>query len=157
MTPGPQASTRRTVSKRLPYDLFFQAHTPRRTHATVLIEPNVYVYYNATYQKNRDPPHYQPGRYSTDVVAESAVEFLEHAASDEEGRPFLVNVMPVGPHFEREFPAEGGLAGSLLYPPVPAKRHEHLFPDATVPRTENFNPETVGFLLLWLAAPCRLI
>lgn len=116
-----------------------------------MIEPGVYVYYNATYQKNKDPPHYQPGRYSTDVVAESAVEFLEHAASDEEGRPFFVNVMPVGPHFEREYPAEGGLAGLVLYPPAPAKRHEHLFPDAKIPRTENFNPETVSIFPFLMA------
>lgn len=109
----------------------------------VLIEPNIYVYYNGTYQKNQDPPHYQPGRYSTDVVAESALEYLEQAASDED-RPFFINIAPVGPHFEAVYPSEGSLAGNVLYPPVPAKRHEHLFPNVTIPRTENFNPETVS-------------
>lgn len=114
----------------------------------VLIEPGIYVYYNATYQKNQDPPHLQPGRYSTDVVAESALEYLEDAAADQAGRPFFVNLMPVGPHFEAVYPDEGSIAGNVLYPPVPAKRHEHLFPDAKVPRTENFNPEMVSFLFL---------
>ncbi|SPN97772.1 related to arylsulfatase [Cephalotrichum gorgonifer] len=98
-----------------------------------LIEPNVYVYYNATYQRNQDLPYYLPGRYSTDVLAETAVEFLEHAASDMENRPFFINIMPVGPHFEKVVPVEPGqsIAGTVLYPPVPAKRHEHLFPNAT--------------------------
>lgn len=104
------------------------------------------MYYNATYQKNRHPPHYLPGRYSTDVLAESAVEFLEDAVSDKDHRPFFINIMPIGPHFELSFDSEtsgGGSGGGVVYPPVPAKRHEHLFPNVTVPRTENFNPETV--------------
>ena len=109
----------------------------------VLIEPNVYVFYNATYQKNQDPPHYMPGSYSTDVMAESAVEFLEHAASDKD-RPFSINIMPVGPHFEAQIIPGQPTQESILYPPVPAKRHEHLYPNVTVPRTENFNPETVS-------------
>lgn len=107
----------------------------------VLIEPNVYVFYNATYQKNRDPPYYMPGAYSTDVMAETAVEFLEHAASDKD-RPFSLNIMPVGPHFEAQIIP--GVPTRQTYPAVPAKRHEHLYPNVTIPRTENFNPETVS-------------
>ena len=114
--------------------------------ALVLIEPGVYVYYNATYQKNNEPPYYMPGKYSTDVMAESAVEFIEDAASNKD-RPFFINVMPVGPHFEpnQSLKVEDGYRGGGMLPPVPAKRHEHLFPDVTVPRTENFNPLTVSF------------
>ncbi|KAH8745488.1 hypothetical protein F5883DRAFT_654532 [Diaporthe sp. PMI_573] len=90
-----------------------------------LMEPNVYIYYNATYQRNQDPPHYLPGRYSPDVLAETSDEFLEHAAADVDNRPFFINIMPVGPHFEKEIPTGPGqsIAGTVLYPPVPAKRH----------------------------------
>lgn len=116
---------------------------------TVLIEPNVYKFYNATYQKNQDPPFYMPGAYSTDVMAESAVEFLEHAASDKD-RPFTINIMPVGPHFEAPMTQDVSTMDRVLYPPVPAKRHELLFPNATIPRTENFNPETVS------GSPCTV-
>lgn len=104
----------------------------------------MYVYYNATYQRNRDEPHYLPGSYSTDVVADTAVEFLEDAASHKD-RPFFLNVMPIGPHFERAKPIGDDFVGATLWPPVPAKRHEKLFPNATVPRTENFNPATVSY------------
>ena len=116
--------------------------------ALVLIEPGVYVYYNATYQKNNEPPYYMPGKYSTDVMAESAVEFIDNAASNQD-RPFFINVMPVGPHFEpnQSLKVEDGYRGGGMLPPVPAKRHEHLFPDVTVPRTENFNPLTVSIPL----------
>lgn len=82
-----------------------------------------------------------PGKYSTDVMAESAVEFIEDAASHND-RPFFINVMPVGPHFEPDGPI-GAKAGGML-PPVPAERHADLFPGVTVPRTENFNPLTVS-------------
>lgn len=107
----------------------------------VLIEPGVYVYYNGTYQKNDEPPFYMPGKYSTDVMAESAVEFIEDAASHKD-RPFFINVMPVGPHFEPNGPL-GTTAGGML-PPVPAERHADMFPGVTVPRTENFNALTVS-------------
>lgn len=145
------ALTRRTVSLGFITPSCEIIQKPCHAHRSstlraVLIEPNVYVYYNATYQRNQEPPHYLPGRYSTDVLAETSVEFLEHAAADVDNRPFFINIMPVGPHFEKEIPTGPGqsIAGTVLYPPVPAKRHEHLFPNATIPRTENFNPETVS-------------
>lgn len=139
----------KSLSQSRTYSSDYWAEVTLRTPAyhfpcVVLIEPNVYVYYNGTYQRNRDEPYYLPGNYSTDVVADTAVEFLEDAASDRD-RPFFLNVMPIGPHFERAKPIDDDFIGATLWPPVPAKRHEHLFPNATVPRTENFNPETVSY------------
>lgn len=34
--------------------------------------------------------------------------------------------------------------------PIPEERHKHLFPDAKVPRTANFNPKHVSNPPFWL-------
>jgi N-acetylglucosamine-6-sulfatase len=39
--------------------------------------------------------------------------------------------------------ALGGAANSTFSNPVPAARHQDLFADVSVPRTENFNPDEV--------------
>ncbi|XPS75790.1 hypothetical protein M3J07_007857 [Ascochyta lentis] len=104
-----------------------------------LIDPGTYVFYNATMSRNHDPAKNYPGEYSTDLISAAAVGFLDDAikASD---RPFFLGVAPIAPHSEtitNPRPAK-------FNPPVPAKRHEHLFPNVTVPRTPNFNPNTTG-------------
>ena len=47
--------------------------------------------------RNHDPYKNLPGEYSTDLVANAAVGFLEEAiaASD---RPFFIGVAPIAPH-----------------------------------------------------------
>ncbi|UPX16432.1 uncharacterized protein EKO05_0006831 [Ascochyta rabiei] len=104
-----------------------------------LIDPGTYVFYNATMSRNHDPARNYPGEYSTDLVAAAAVGFLDDAIKDSE-RPFFLGVAPIAPHSETitsPRPAK-------FNPPVPAKRHEHLFPNVTIPRTPNFNPNTTG-------------
>lgn len=105
----------------------------------VLIDPGTYIFYNATMSRNHDPAKNYPGEYSTDLISAAAVGFLDDAikASD---RPFFLGVAPIAPHSET---ITGGGA-ARFNAPVPAKRHEHLFPNVTVPRTPNFNPNTVG-------------
>lgn len=104
-----------------------------------LIDPGTYIFYNATMTRNHEPYRNLPGEYSTDLIASAAVGFLDDAiaASD---RPFFLGVAPIAPHSE-----------TITNPrpvkfnaPVPAKRHEHLFPNVTIPRTPNFNPDTPG-------------
>ncbi|KAF1831681.1 arylsulfatase precursor [Decorospora gaudefroyi] len=108
-----------------------------------LIDPGTYSYCNASMTRNHEPYRYLPGQYSTDVIADNAVEFLGDAiaASD---RPFFLGVAPIGPHSETF--AEETPTGALLTfaPPVPAKRHAHLFSNVTIPRTPNFNPDAPG-------------
>jgi hypothetical protein len=93
--------------------------------------------------RNHDTYRNLPGEYSTDIVANAAVGFLDEAiaASD---RPFFIGVAPIAPHSEtvtNPRPAK-------FNPPVPAKRHEHLFQNVTVPRTPNFNPDKVCCLAI---------
>jgi N-acetylglucosamine-6-sulfatase len=104
----------------------------------VLIDPGTYVFYNATMSRNQEPYKNYPGEYSTDLISNAAVGFLNDAiaASD---RPFFLGVAPIAPHSEtitNPRPAK-------FNPPVPAKRHEHLFQNVTIPRTPNFNPDKV--------------
>ena len=89
---------------------------------------------------NHDTYRNLPEEYSTDLVANAAVGFLDEAiaASD---RPFFLGVAPTAPHSETitdPRPAK-------FNPPVPAKRHEHLFQNVTIPRTPNFNPGKVSY------------
>jgi N-acetylglucosamine-6-sulfatase len=105
----------------------------------VLIDPGTYVFYNSTMARNHEPYRNLPGEYSTDLVANAAVGFLDDAiaASD---RPFFLGVAPIAPHSETIVSSPP----ARFEPPVPAKRHEHLFENVTVPRTPNFNPDTVS-------------
>lgn len=116
--------------------------TSRALTRVVLIDPGTYIFYNATMTRNHEPYRNLPGEYSTDVIAATAVGFLDDAiaASD---RPFFLGVAPIAPHSE-----------TITNPrpvkfnaPVPAKRHEHLFPNATIPRTPNFNPDKVWLII----------
>ncbi|TQN67231.1 Arylsulfatase [Colletotrichum shisoi] len=115
-----------------------------------LLDPNTYDYYNATFQRNREKPVNHLGEYSTDLVADKAYGFLDDAV--EASKPFFLAIAPIAPH--------SNVDASILLPvkgpednvpvsgdefrvsfPLAAKRHEHLFKDAKVPRTDNFNPD----------------
>lgn len=107
-----------------------------------LIDPGTYVFYNSTMTRNHEPYRNLPGEYSTDLVADAAVGFLDDAiaASSSSSRPFFLGVAPIAPHSEtitNPRPAR-------FLPPVPAKRHEGLFANVTVPRTPGFNPSIPG-------------
>lgn len=104
----------------------------------VLIDPGTYIFYNATMSRNHEPYKNYPGQYSTDLISNAAVGFLDDAiaASD---RPFFLGIAPIAPHSETITNPRPG----KFNPPVPAKRHEHLFQNVTVPRTPNFNPDEV--------------
>jgi hypothetical protein len=109
----------------------------------VLIDPDTYLYFNSTSQKDKDPPKSNPGVYSTDMIGENAIEFLDNAAASD--RPFFVGVAPIGPHAELVRRTKPDGSESLgFFPAVPAKRHEDLFPGLKVPRTPNFNPTEVS-------------
>ncbi|KAJ9616916.1 hypothetical protein H2200_000636 [Cladophialophora chaetospira] len=103
-----------------------------------LLDPYTYEYYNATFQRNHEHPVNYEGQYSTDVVAEKAFGFLQDAL--EESSPFFLTIAPTAPHSNVHI-ADGQAEQSM---PRPAKRHEHLFQHAKVPRNPNFNPDMTG-------------
>ncbi|PVI05897.1 putative arylsulfatase [Periconia macrospinosa] len=110
------------------------------TGSDFLLDPYTYMYYNATLQRNQEPPKSYPGEYNTDLIKDRALGFLDEAAAADE--PFFIGVMPIGPHTETtvpENPSEESLP--VFLPPKPAKRHEHLYQGVKIPRTYNFNPD----------------
>ncbi|GME66155.1 Arylsulphatase [Neofusicoccum parvum] len=112
-----------------------------------LIDPGTYKYWNATFQRNTSPPTSFPNEYNTDLVADRALAFLTdaHAAS----RPFFLGIAPIGPHADTLYPA--GATTPIFTIPKPATRHAAAFPNASVPRSPNFNPAAPS-LANWIAA-----
>ncbi|ORY55835.1 arylsulfatase precursor [Pseudomassariella vexata] len=102
------------------------------TETDFLIDPQTYWYYNSSMSRNNETYRYLPGNYSTDVVASSALEFLDTAIAADS--PFFVGVTPIGPHAEMQPSASG-----VFQLPTPADRHKDLFPNITAPRTASFN------------------
>ncbi|KIW17914.1 hypothetical protein PV08_05109 [Exophiala spinifera] len=137
------------------------------TQSDFLLDPSTYRYYNATFQRNRDPPVSYEGQYSIDVIAEKANGFLELAAQGD--KPFFLGIAPPAPHTNVELHLEHIPEGPIIIPPdpddiakmvtfqppLPAKRHEHLFKDVRLPRTPNFNPETPSSVS-WIAERPRI-
>ena len=111
-----------------------------------LLDPYTYDYMNATYQRSHDAPVSYLGRHTTEVLTEKAMGFLEDALAGE--RPFFLAVSPIAPHSNMNGTYGGGSGPLWMDEPIPEDRHKHLFPEAKVPRTANFNPKEVGFLAL---------
>ncbi|PVH95205.1 Arylsulphatase [Periconia macrospinosa] len=98
-----------------------------------LIDPGTYLYWNATFQRNTSPPSSFPDDYSTDLVNDKALAFLDDAVKSSDSKPFFVGIAPIAPHAVTK--------SSVFTPPDPAPRHQDLFPDLKAPKTINFNPE----------------
>jgi N-acetylglucosamine-6-sulfatase len=83
-------------------------------------------------QRSQDPPISYDGQYSTDIVADKGLAFLNDAITAD--KPFFLTFAPTAPHSRVD--SSGG-----QHPPVPAVRHAGLFNDTIIPRTANFNPD----------------
>ncbi|AEO67841.1 uncharacterized protein THITE_2116964 [Thermothielavioides terrestris NRRL 8126] len=136
----------------------FNAHTVENYNAPFpagwngsdfLLDPYTYMYLNASFQRNREAPVSYEGQHSVDVLAQKALGFLDEAARGD--RPFFLGIAPVAPHSNVQAslltnhtfdnPDDINKIVGAFTPPIPAERHKHLFADARVPRTPNFNPE----------------
>ncbi|KAJ5942185.1 Alkaline phosphatase-like alpha/beta/alpha [Penicillium verrucosum] len=104
-----------------------------------VLDPYTYDYMNATYQRNHDQPVSYLGRHTTEVLREKSLGFLNDALAGE--RPFFLTVTPIAPHSNMNGTYGGGAGPLWMDEPIPEERHKHLFPDAKVPRTANFNPK----------------
>ncbi|KAK0610572.1 alkaline-phosphatase-like protein [Bombardia bombarda] len=120
-------------------------HAGGWTASDFLLDPYTYMYLNASFQRNQDPPISYEGQHSGDVIADKAYGLLDEAVAAD--KPFFLGIAPVAPHsnvkatlFEGNHP--GDFENSVAFTaPIPAKRHEHLFKDVKVPRTPHFNPD----------------
>jgi N-acetylglucosamine-6-sulfatase len=105
-----------------------------------LLDPYTYQYWNAQMSHQGQPPVSFAGQYSTDVVAEKAHAWLDEAVQGDD--PFFLTVSPIAPHSNWIIKPEDNL--SYLLEPESAPRHQHLFEDYVIPRTENFNAPVEG-------------
>ncbi|KAE8145674.1 alkaline-phosphatase-like protein [Aspergillus avenaceus] len=104
-----------------------------------LLDPYIYDYMNATYQRNHDPPISYLGRHTMEVLTEKAMGFLEDGLPG--ARPFFLAVAPIAPHPNMNGTYGGGSGPLWMDEPIPEEQFRHLFPNAKVPRTSNFNPK----------------
>ncbi|KAK0750095.1 arylsulfatase-like protein [Schizothecium vesticola] len=107
-----------------------------------LLDPYTYDYLNATYQRNHDPPVSHPGQHTLDLITAKALSLLTSVAASPS--PFFLGIAPVAPHSNVDASSltspDANISTVQFTPPIPLARHAHLFPDARVPRTPNFNP-----------------
>ncbi|OAR01382.1 hypothetical protein LLEC1_03396 [Akanthomyces lecanii] len=112
----------------------YQSPPPRGwTRSDFLLDPNTYVYNNAYFTLDNQKWQAFPGEYSTDLIAKRSLEFLKEGIDAH--TPFFLGIAPIAPHSELT---------DAFREPVPARRHQNLFPDAKVPRNKNFNPAQPG-------------
>ncbi|EXA35193.1 hypothetical protein FOVG_13954 [Fusarium oxysporum f. sp. pisi HDV247] len=129
-------------------DNYNDPHPAGWTSSDFLLDPFTYSYWNATWQRDSEPPISHEGTYNTDDLAEKTINYIREAHAA--GKPFFLTSAPIAPHNEAVVPEMPDIWTSTpddpalrprLLPPQPAKRHEHLFLDVKVPRTPNFNPD----------------
>ncbi|KAF2864021.1 alkaline phosphatase-like protein [Piedraia hortae CBS 480.64] len=125
-------------------DNYASPHAAGWTGSDFLLDPYTYEYLNATFQRNHDKPISYEGEYITDVLAQKAYTFLSDALAKRH-TPFFLTIAPTAPHSNVQIHSrliDGNFSekSATQSPPIPAKRHKHLFHDVVVPRTENFNP-----------------
>ncbi|KUI66329.1 Arylsulfatase [Cytospora mali] len=101
------------------------------TGSEFLLDPYTYEYWNATTQRNREPPRSYEGQYSTDVIAEKSYGFLHDALQSE--RPFFLTIAPTAPH--------SNVQDGTQSPPRPTDLHKHLFPEAKSADNVKYNDE----------------
>ncbi|KAF3922949.1 Arylsulfatase [Dactylellina cionopaga] len=128
----------------------FNAHTTKNynnphvkgfTASDFLLDPWTYNYLNPAYQRNHEPPILYRGQHTLDILTDKANALLDDAIASD--KPFFLGVAPVAPHSNvvGDISDINDLDKVTFSEPVPLKRHEHLFPDAKVPRTPHFNPD----------------
>lgn len=105
-----------------------------------LLDPYTYHYYKSVMTRNGAEPVSYAGNYSTDVIKDKILGFLDDALSEE--RPWFVVAAPIAPHSERAVdPVTNATSFDL---PLYAPRHADLFKNYTIPRDTSFNAKVEG-------------
>ncbi|KAG0002188.1 hypothetical protein BGZ79_003439 [Entomortierella chlamydospora] len=107
-----------------------------KDHWEPLVAPNIYTFYSPVFSTNDGPLEAHTGVYQTDIISDKSIAILDGLAKNK-SNPFLFVISPTAPHDEVWFDDKG----TVFTPPVPAKRHEGLFPGAKAPRHPSFNPD----------------
>ncbi|KLT43955.1 putative arylsulfatase precursor [Cutaneotrichosporon oleaginosum] len=105
----------------------------------ILVDPYTYDYWRPAFSVNNGPAEIHNGSYSTDLVGEKSLRHLDTALAADE--PFFIGIAPIGPHSYMDSSKRESSARLYMDTPEWPERHAHMFMDAKVPRTENFNPD----------------
>jgi len=133
------------------------------TDHAFLLDPNTYDYWNPAFSTGNSGKgvEYRPGEYSTDLVAEKALDLLEKASKQD--KPFFLGsalfsfflshspqywrlppaVAPIAPHSHISAAGHSDRTIPMLFDiPKPHPRHAHLFKDVTLNKSRvSFNPD----------------
>ncbi|OXB34748.1 hypothetical protein LQV05_003143 [Cryptococcus neoformans] len=105
----------------------------------ILVDPYTYDYWTPGFSRDNGPVEVHAGEYSTDLVHEKAVNYLEDAL--QEDRPFYLTVAPVACHSWLDHKHQVDLHKFVADIPASHPRHARLFPVEQIERTENWNPD----------------
>ncbi|KAF9578409.1 hypothetical protein BGW38_005794 [Lunasporangiospora selenospora] len=122
-----------------------------KNHWEPLVSPGIYTFYSPLFATNDGPLEAHEGVYQPDIISDKSIAILDGLAKNKT-QPFLFVISPTAPHDE-VWSSPGGFP--VFTPPVPAKRHEHLFKGAKAPRVPNFNPK-VQDKVGWIGSLPRL-
>jgi len=118
------------------FDAETQVECPAKgwTSADFLVEPNAYLYYNASFSANGGPVVNFLGDYQVEVIQQKATSLLETAISGlkDDDTPFFLGLAPTAPHMEVQF-------NQSFTEPLPPPGDEDLFDGVPVPKNPNFN------------------
>lgn len=127
----------------------WNAHTPDNYNkpyvkgfngSEFLLDPFTYRYWFPKLTRNGNPPVDYSGNYSTDLLTEKALGFLDDALETPD-QPWMLTVAPNAPHSNGSSTAEGvHWFGDPEYP----DRYADLFKNYKIPRDESFNTAIDG-------------
>lgn len=106
------------------------------TNADFLVDPNTYLFYNASFSANGGAAINHEGEYQTDIIQQKATSMIEQALSSP-SQPFFLGIAPTAPHLEVQF------NGSFTEP-IPPPEYAGLFNGTIVPRSPNYNVPVGG-------------
>lgn len=109
------------------------------TESDILVDPYTYDYWNPGFSKDNGPVKVHKGEYTTDLVADKALGYLDKALSRSE--PFFLGIAPVASHSHINHTTLDAPDKIQMATPEAHPRHLHLFANETVPRHEGFNPD----------------
>ncbi|KAE8154437.1 alkaline-phosphatase-like protein [Aspergillus avenaceus] len=129
----------------------FNSHTVDNYHSPFVrgfnssdfaLDPYTYQYLHPVYQRDQDDPVDYAGRHTIDVIRQKALGYLDDAIAESEDRPFFLTIAPIAPHSNFEMANDSDVTTFRFSAPIPLDRHRGWFPNAKVPRTANFNPDS---------------
>ncbi|KAJ3261800.1 Extracellular sulfatase Sulf-1 [Boothiomyces macroporosus] len=116
------------------------------------VYPFTFDYSNPVFSKNGAKPQFYPNSYHTDVVANKSLAQIKDALS--RNQPFFSYIAPIGCHtgvnIQVPLPAPPAIPKVQFTPPIPAPRHENLYPDLKLPISPNFNETDRSDKPVWL-------